>query len=91
MSSTARTTRLARLEALEKVVNSDTGMMVFATLCALGSLSDRVVPVVACEVGPQQSRVRFERLPDETLDQLHKRANPRRSWRAHPTPVFGNS
>lgn len=46
------------------------------------------VDVVAVEAGPPDGRVRFDRLPGESLADLELRANPRGCWRARPEPIF---
>jgi hypothetical protein len=77
--------RLRRLEAVEAKVKVESGLVTFLCLCALGRLSDRLVPVIAIEVRDR----RFDRLANESLEALHERANPGGSWRGHPKPIFG--
>ena len=62
---------------------------VFATLVQIASWADRMVPCLGIEVIRHRARVRFDRLPGESLEELHARANRGGSWRAHPTPIMG--
>jgi hypothetical protein len=80
---------LARLADLEKAAAPGSGWLIFACLAQLASLSDRLVPCVACEVTDRNGeRLRVDRLRGESLEQLHARSNPSGSWRARPVPVM---
>lgn len=81
--------RLRRLEAMERELAVDTGLPVFLVLVSIDETWDRPRPIVAIQVGPPNNRQRIERREGETLEQLHARANPKHTWRARPSPIFG--
>lgn len=81
--------RLKRLELAERQLAPASGLAVFACLVAIASHADRDVPLLAIEVTIDGERVRYDKQPGETAEALHARANPRGSWRLHPTPVMG--
>jgi hypothetical protein len=60
----------------------------FATLAAADAISDRPDDIVAAEVTRHGQRIRISRLPGETVEALHNRANPSGSWKARPLPIY---
>jgi hypothetical protein len=81
----------ARVADLEKArgVGTRGGLALISMM--LGSDSRAEADIISIEVSVADgSRVRIDRLPTESIDDLERRANPRGCFRASPEPIYCN-